>query len=69
LRLRAVLPDLVIMAGGVAVLLVWAGIVESFFSQYHEPVIPYALKIAFGVVELAALSLFLMKGGADEGAV
>ncbi len=69
LRLRAVLPDLVTMAGGVAVLLVWAGIVESFFSQYHEPVIPYALKIAFGAVELAALSLFLAKGGADEGSV
>jgi uncharacterized membrane protein SpoIIM required for sporulation len=66
LRLRAVLPDLVTMAGGVAVLLIWAGIIESFFSQYHEPVIPYALKIAFGVVELAALALFLARGGADE---
>lgn len=69
LRLRAVLPDLVTMAGGVAVLLVWAGIVESFFSQYHEPVIPYALKIGFGVVESAALALFLMRGGANEGAL
>lgn len=67
LRLRAVLPDLVTMAGGVAVLLVWAGVIESFFSQYHEPVIPYALKIGFGVVELAALALFLLRGGADEG--
>ena len=27
-------------------MLVWAGIVESFLSQYHEPVIPYWLKIA-----------------------
>jgi uncharacterized membrane protein SpoIIM required for sporulation len=69
LRLRAVLPDLVTMAGGVAVLLVWAGIVESFFSQYHEPVIPYALKIAFGAVEAAALALFLARGGSGEGAV
>lgn len=69
LRLRAILPDLVTMAGGVAVLLVWAGMVESFFSQYHEPVIPYALKIAFGAVELAALALFLARGGANEGAL
>lgn len=69
LRLRAVLPDLVTMAGGVAVLLVWAGIIESFFSQYHEPVVPYALKIGFGVVEMAALGLFLARGGANEGAV
>ena len=69
LRLRAVLPDLVTMAGGVAVLLVWAGIIESFFSQYHEPVIPYALKIGFGVVEMAALTLFLMRGGANESAL
>jgi len=69
LRLRAVLPELVTMAGGVAILLVWAGIVESFFSQYHEPVVPYALKIAFGTVELGALALFLVRGGANEGSV
>lgn len=69
LRLRAVLPDLVTMAGGVAVLLVWAGIIESFFSQYHEPVIPYALKIAFGAVEMVALTLFLWRGGANENAL
>jgi uncharacterized membrane protein SpoIIM required for sporulation len=69
LRIRAVLPDLVTMAGGVAVLLVWAGIIESFFSQYHEPVIPYALKIGFGVVEMGALTLFLMRGGANESAL
>jgi len=69
LRLRAVLPDLVTMAGGIAVLLVWAGIIESFFSQYHEPVIPYALKIGFGAVEMAALALFLMRGGANESAL
>lgn len=66
LRLRAVLPDLVTMAGGIAVLMVWAGVIESFFSQYHEPVIPYALKIGFGVVEMAALALFLIRGGANE---
>jgi len=47
----------------VAVLLVWAGLVEAFFSQYHEPVLPYWVKITFGLIELAALSLFLAKSG------
>jgi uncharacterized membrane protein SpoIIM required for sporulation len=39
-RLRAVRPDVVTLVFGVALLLVWAGIVESFLSQYHEPVLP-----------------------------
>jgi uncharacterized membrane protein SpoIIM required for sporulation len=58
-RLRAVGPDVVTLVAGAAVLLVWAGVVESFLSQYHEPAIPYAVKIAFGVVELAVLVWFL----------
>jgi uncharacterized membrane protein SpoIIM required for sporulation len=59
LRLRAIAPDLVTLIFGVALLLVWAGIVESFLSQYHEPVVPYWAKIAFGMVELIALAAFL----------
>jgi uncharacterized membrane protein SpoIIM required for sporulation len=58
-RLRAVAPDLVAIVSGAAVMLIWAGIVESFVSQYHQPVIPYGLKIAFGLCELAALTFFL----------
>lgn len=65
-RLRAVSGDLVTLIFGVAVLLVWAGIVEAFFSQYHEPVVPYWLKIAFGIVELGALCVFLVKSGSRE---
>jgi len=66
-RLRQSAPELVTLIFGVAILLVWAGIVESFFSQYHEPVIPYAWKIAFGVVELGALSFFLSRSGLKRG--
>ncbi len=62
-RLRAVSRDLLTLILGMSLLLVWAGIVESFFSQYHEPVIPYALKIAFGLVELIALTLYLGRAG------
>ncbi len=63
LRLRRILPDVGALVGGVAALLVWAGIVEAFLSQYHEPVLPYSLKIGFGVLEAALLSLFLLRSG------
>jgi uncharacterized membrane protein SpoIIM required for sporulation len=68
-RLRAISQDVVTLMFGVAVLLVWAGFVESFLSQYHEPVIPYDVKIGFGCIELTLLILFLsMSGrGNEEG--
>ena len=44
-------------------MLIWAGIIEAFFSQYHEPVIPYAVKIGFGTLELILLVLFLARSG------
>jgi hypothetical protein len=47
-------------------MLVWAGIIEAFLSQYHQPVIPYAVKIAFGVTELIVLALFLSLAGAQH---
>jgi len=62
-RLRGISVDLVTLIGGVGVLLIWAGFVESFFSQYHEPILPYWVKITFGSVELALLCLFLAKSG------
>jgi uncharacterized membrane protein SpoIIM required for sporulation len=62
-RLRRVSRDLVTLIGGVALLLVWAGIVEAFFSQYHEPVLPYSVKILFGTIELALLTVFLARAG------
>jgi uncharacterized membrane protein SpoIIM required for sporulation len=65
-RLRAVVPDVVTLISGVALMLVWAGLVEAFFSQYHEPTIPYAAKIAFGSVELILLTLFLRYSGRRE---
>lgn len=62
-RLRAVFPDTLAIMGGVAVMLGWAGIVEAFFSQYHEPVVPYAVKIAFGLGELGGLGAFFRWAG------
>jgi uncharacterized membrane protein SpoIIM required for sporulation len=57
-RLRATVPDLATLIGGAALMLVWAGLVESYLSQYHAPVVPYFYKIAFGVAELIVLGAF-----------
>jgi uncharacterized membrane protein SpoIIM required for sporulation len=62
-RLRAVSRDVVTLAGGAAMMLVWAGIVESFLSQYHEPVISYGTKISFGLVEAGLLTFYLAFSG------
>jgi len=62
-RLRAVRPDLVTLIAGVALMLVWAGLVEAFLSQYHAPVLPYSVKIAWGIGQLLVLLLFLIYGG------
>jgi uncharacterized membrane protein SpoIIM required for sporulation len=62
-RLRALSQDLVTLICGVGLLLMWAGFVEAFLSQYHEPVLPYSIKISFGVIELLLLFLFLAKSG------
>jgi uncharacterized membrane protein SpoIIM required for sporulation len=62
-RMRAIVNDLATLAGGMSIMLVWAGVVESFLSQYHHPVVPYSVKIAFGVVQLAVLGAWLFLGG------
>lgn len=62
-RLRAISRDLVTLSIGFALMLVWAGFVEAFLSQYHEPVVPYEAKIAFGMLELIALILYLGRSG------
>lgn len=65
-RLRQISPDVMTLAFGLAVMLIWAGLVEAFFSQFHEPVLPYALKICFGLIELAVLILFLARTPPSE---
>jgi len=67
-RLREVSRDLVTLIFGVGLMLIWAGFVEAFLSQYHEPVVPYAAKIAFGLTQLILLTFFLAKSGATPPA-
>lgn len=62
-RLLEIRADLVVLTAGVAALLIWAGIVESFMSQYHEPILPYSVKIGFGALQLAGLIAYLSLAG------
>jgi uncharacterized membrane protein SpoIIM required for sporulation len=62
-RLAAVRGDLVTLIGGFSIMLVWAGLIEAFFSQYHEPVLPYGFKIGFGMLELVLLGGFYSFSG------
>ena len=57
-RFSRIRGDLVTLILGAALLLVWAGIVESFLSQYHRPVF-YPWKIGVGAVQLVGLILYL----------
>ncbi len=66
-RLASVQTDVLHLAGLLAVMLVWAGIIEAFFSQYHEPRLPYALKIGFGILEgLVLVSYWTFAGRLKE---
>lgn len=65
-RLESVTKDIVTIIAGAGVLLVWAGIIEGFFSQYHEPIIPYNVKIGFGVIEFILLVWFLSRSGIEK---
>lgn len=61
-RFARIRGDLLTLVGGAALLLVWAGIVESFLSQYHDPRF-YPWKIGLGAVQLAALVAYLSLAG------
>ena len=65
-RLREISGDLATLICGTGLMLVWAGFIEAFLSQYHEPVIPYFAKITFGAIELTLLCVFLAKSGASK---
>lgn len=65
-RLRGIGKDLMALVCGFTVMLIWAGVVESFLSQYHEPFIHYWQKIVFGIIEFSALVWFLYFRKLDE---
>jgi uncharacterized membrane protein SpoIIM required for sporulation len=65
-RLAKVRDDLMTLMFAVALMLIWAGVIEAFFSQYHAPVLPYGVKIAFGTVELVLLVFFFSRCGREK---
>jgi uncharacterized membrane protein SpoIIM required for sporulation len=62
-RLRKVSPVLVTLCGAISLLLIWAGVLEANLSQYHEPALPYWLKISIGAAQLTALITYLTFAG------
>lgn len=66
--LRGKMDDIINLVGGSAMLLLWAGIIESFFSQIHEPFMPYWGKILFGIFELICLVVYLYCSGRKKEA-
>lgn len=72
-NVRESIREWLMLITGLAMMLVWAGIMEAFFSQYHAPVLPYGFKVAVGLAELALLSIYLLligrrKTGAEASA-
>jgi uncharacterized membrane protein SpoIIM required for sporulation len=57
---RQSMREWLVLIAGMAMMLVWAGIMEAFFSQHHAPVLPYWFKVAVGGAELALLTVYLL---------
>ena len=65
-NLRQSMREWLVLIAGLAMMLVWAGMMEAFFSQHHAPDLPYAFKVAVGVAELALLTIYLLLLGRRE---
>ena len=59
-NVRHSINEWLVLIAGLAMMLVWAGLMEAFFSQHHAPVLPYGIKVAVGVAELALLTIYLL---------
>jgi uncharacterized membrane protein SpoIIM required for sporulation len=65
-NMRQSIREWLLLIAGLAVMLVWAGLMEAFFSQHHAPALPYGFKIAVGAAELALLTIYLLLTGRRE---
>jgi len=61
--MRQSIGEWLVLVAGLALMLSWAGIMEAFFSQHHEPELPYAFKVAIGGAELVLLTVYLLAIG------
>lgn len=65
-NVRQSMREWLVLVAGLAMMLVWAGVMEAFFSQHHAPAIPYAFKIAVALAELVLLTSYLLLIGRRE---
>jgi len=65
-NLRQAMQEWLVLVAGLAMMLVWAGLMEAFFSQHHAPVLPYAFKVAVAAAELVLLTIYLLLIGRRE---
>jgi uncharacterized membrane protein SpoIIM required for sporulation len=63
---RQSMREWLVLVAGMAMMLVWAGIMEAFFSQHHQPVLPYGFKVAVAAAELVLLTLYLLLIGRSK---
>lgn len=57
---RQTMREWLVLVAGLALMLTWAGVMEAFFSQHHEPELPYGFKVAVAVAELVLLTVYLL---------
>lgn len=58
-NIRESMREWLVLVAGLAMMLVWAGLMEAFFSQHHAPVLPYGFKVAVAAAELLLLTIYL----------
>jgi uncharacterized membrane protein SpoIIM required for sporulation len=68
-NLRYSMREWLVLVAGLAMMLVWAGIMEAFFSQHHAPALPYGFKLAVAAAELVLLTIYLLLIGRRETGV
>jgi uncharacterized membrane protein SpoIIM required for sporulation len=65
-NVRQSMREWLVLVAGLAMMLVWAGLMEAFFSQHHAPVLPYGFKVAVATAELVLLTIYLLMIGRRE---
>jgi uncharacterized membrane protein SpoIIM required for sporulation len=65
-NMRQSIREWLLLIAGLALMLVWAGLMEGFFSQRHAPVLPYGFKVVVGIAELVLLTIYLLLIGRRE---
>ena len=65
-NVRQSMREWLLLVAGLAMMLVWAGLMEAFFSQHHAPVLPYGFKVAVGAAELLLLTIYLLLIGSRK---